>query len=277
MLPLTVVGALLATQRHSIPIDWRLATVLIANVLAMSSAFMINDIEDAPSDALDPDKRARNVISDGLLSRETAILVTRITAIIALTLYAISGRSPLFWGSVGLLSAYLYSVEPARLKGYPVIDVVLHSLGGGSLWVMIGYFLYHNRPGEAWPVIIAMASGAAYGQFYNQLDDYEIDKLSGLRNTTIIIGKGPATVLMYGFIGVAAVCLGYAVFSGTFPAWLSTVVVVSAFVCMLFPWKLDMRGNIAKYGALQIPILFTINLTTFLWLAWAIGLMTPGS
>lgn len=278
VVPLTLVGALLATQLNNIPLDWRLLYVVIANMLAMSSAFIINDIEDAEADALEANKRTRNVISSGKVSRESAIIVARLTFVFSLCLYAFSGLWAFILGGFGLLSAYMYSVEPFRFKARPVVDVVIHALGGGSLQVMLGYFLYHHHPGEAWFVILAMASGAAYGQLYNQLDDYEVDKAVGLQNSTIVIGKTAATILMYVFIGMAGIGLLIAILIGTFPAWLGTVVVVCAVTCMMFVWKTDMRGTPTDhYGALQVPVLLTINMATMLWLAWALGFMTTGT
>lgn len=277
VVPLTLVGALLATELNDILLDWRIVPVVFGNILAMSSAFAINDVEDADTDMYNPEKCKRNVISSGLLSREDGITTARASFLGALFLYFISSGAALLIGCIGLLCAYMYSVEPFRLKARPIVDLVIHALGGGSMQVMIGYFMYHRSPGEAWFVIIAMASGAAYGQFYNQLDDYDVDVAAGLRNTTILIGKPLAQVLMYICIAGAGLCLLVAILIGTFPAWLGTVVVVSAVTCMMFIWKTDMRGNPTdKYGAFQIPVLLTINLATMLWLAWALGFMTTG-
>jgi 4-hydroxybenzoate polyprenyltransferase len=41
--------------------SWQLVLVLIANWLAVAYAFMINDVEDAPDDALNPEKINRNL------------------------------------------------------------------------------------------------------------------------------------------------------------------------------------------------------------------------
>ena len=65
VVPLTLLGALLAAQPRDIALDWRLAAVMLGNILAVAYAFMINDIEDAPDDARDPDRAARNPITTG--------------------------------------------------------------------------------------------------------------------------------------------------------------------------------------------------------------------
>ncbi|MBE0580897.1 hypothetical protein, partial [Devosia sp.] len=48
VVPLTILGALLAARPNNVLLDWRLVAVTLANILAVAYAFMINDIEDAP-------------------------------------------------------------------------------------------------------------------------------------------------------------------------------------------------------------------------------------
>ena len=174
-IPLTIIGAMLAVQANAVSVDWRLAAVLVANVLAMSFAFMINDVEDAPDDALNPKKRLHNVISSGVLTRREGLFYTWLTFIIALVLYALGSGWTLLWGAVTLVMCYLYSAHPFRLKARPVTDVLSHALMLSGLLVMTGYFIYGSYPGVAWYVIAAATLFSAYGQFYNQIDDYEVD------------------------------------------------------------------------------------------------------
>src|SRR5690606_41448835 len=54
-------------RSHNHPLDLRLVAVTAANILAVAYAFMINDIEDAPDDALDPARAAKNPITSGRL------------------------------------------------------------------------------------------------------------------------------------------------------------------------------------------------------------------
>ena len=277
VVPLTILGAMIAIQQHDLSPDWRLGTIVIANILGMSCAFMLNDIEDAEDDALHPEKRLNNVISSGALSQQSGWMVFRASSAIALVLYALGGVWTALWGCLGLAVAYMYSAKPFRLKARPIVDVISHSLGAGSLQVVIGYYAYDNNPGTGWHIVLAMTLGSVYGQFYNQLDDYDVDKQAGLRNTTLLIGKPAATFLMYLAITSAALCIVIAMLQGIFPQWLGTVIVVSGIACALFVWKNDMRGNqVGFFEAFQIPVLLVINLTAMLWLAWALGLLSTG-
>ena len=73
------------------PLDLRLAAVIVANILAVAYAFMINDIEDAPDDARDPARAARNPIAMGEISQRLGWLVSAGVALLALALYAVGG------------------------------------------------------------------------------------------------------------------------------------------------------------------------------------------
>ena len=267
-IPLTIVGALLAAEPAAIMVDSRLLAVLAGNVLAMSFAFMINDVEDAPDDALDPAKKAHNVISSGLLSRREGQVVTTLTGILSFVLFAAAGAFTLLLGAVMLLLCYLYSAHPFRFKARPLTDVVSHALMLSGLIIATGYFAYGREPGAVWLVIAAASLFSAYGQFYNQVADFEVDQQAGLNNTAGLLGKGLTAILGHASIALALICMVAAILQGLFPVWLGTILLLGAFTCLLFPWELDMRGNLAQDGGnLQRPGLIVANLVTLTWLA----------
>ena len=267
-IPLTVVGALLAAEPAAAMVDSRLLAVLAANVLAMSFAFMLNDIEDAPDDALDAAKKAHNVISSGLLSRREGQVVTAAVGILAFLLFAAAGAFTLLLGALMLALCYLYSAHPFRFKARPLTDVVSHALMLSGLIIATGYFTYGRQPGAVWLVIAAASLFSAYGQFYNQVDDFEVDQQAGLNNTAALLGKSLTAMLGHASIALALICMVAAIMQGLFPVWLGTILLLGAFTCLLFPWELDMRGNLAQDGGtMQRPGLIVANLVALTWLA----------
>ena len=79
---------------------------------------------------------------------------------------------------------------------------------------------------------------------------------------------------MYGSILGAVICMGIAIAQDAFPAWLGTVVIISAVGCLIFPWENDMRGNPTEgTGAIQRPALLVANIVALSWLASSIGLL----
>ena len=106
----------------------RMITVLIANWMAVAFMFMINDVEDAPDDALCPQKAARNPITAGMLSHRGGWWVSIAVALLSGFLYLLLGFGPALWGWIGLLLGYLYSWKRIRLKNFPVVDVLSHGM-----------------------------------------------------------------------------------------------------------------------------------------------------
>lgn len=272
VIPLTILGALLATRPNDLLLDWRLIAVTAANILAVAYAFMINDIEDAPDDARDPARAARNPISMGEIGVRVGYTACRIVAVITLLLYALGGWWTLGIGIATLLLSHLYSWRPVRLKAWPVTDVVSHSLMLSGLLLLAGYFIYHSEPGIVWFVAASATLISVYGQLYNQLRDFEMDKAAGLHNTAIILGEANTRRVMYLTVALAGICLLAAIFQGVFPLWLGLVVVASIPISMFFRPKTDMRGGEAVEisGGLQIQALMVANLTVAAWLVSAI-------
>lgn len=273
VVPLTLLGALLAAQPRATGLDWRLAAVTLANILAVAYAFMINDIEDAPDDARDPDRAARNPITMGEIGVRVGYAACRLVAAATLILYAFGGMWVLVIGGVTLLLSHLYSWRPVRLKAWPVTDIVSHSLMLSGLLLLAGYFIYDAAPGIVWFVAAGVTLVSVYGQLYNQLRDYDMDKAAGLFNTAIILGENNTRRLMYFSLALAGLCILAAIFRGVFPLWLGLVVLVSVPVSMFFSTsKTDMRGTAAvdASGKVQWQFLLNLNILMGVWLAQVI-------
>ena len=268
VVPLTIMGSLLAAQPHSVPLDWRLIVVTLANIMAVAYAFMINDIEDAPDDARDPDRAARNPVASGEIGTGIGYAACRVVAAITLILYAFGGLYVFTIGAATLLLSHLYSWRPVRLKAWPVTDVVSHSLMLSGFLLLAGYFIYDSQPGLVWLVAGGATLFSVYGQLYNQLRDYELDKAAGLHNTAILLGEANARRAMYLTVGLAALCLLAAIVQLVFPLWLGLALLISTAVSMRFRPKADMRGSQALdlSGAAQIQSLIAVNLTIGIWL-----------
>jgi len=273
VIPLTILGALLATQRAEVGLDWRLVSVIIANILAVAYAFMINDIEDAPDDARDPDRAARNPITMGEIGIRFGYNACRIVAIITLAFYAMGGGAVLLIGVGTLVLSHLYSWRPVRLKAWPITDIVSHSLMLSGLLLLAGYYTYHNEPGIVWFVAAGVTLVSVYGQLYNQLRDFETDKAAGLHNTAILLGERNTRLAMYLSIALAGLSLLAAVVQMVFPLWLGLVLLISIPISMLFRSQTDMRGTayVDASGSVQLQGLVIVNLIITVWLIQVIA------
>lgn len=268
VIPLTLLGALLAARPQNGMLDLRLVAVTAANILAVAYAFMINDIEDAPDDALDPARAAKNPITSGRLGVRIGYAACRVVAAITLVLYAFGGLSVLGIGIATVLLSHLYSWRPVRLKAWPVTDIVSHSLMLSGLLLLAGYFIYDSQPGLVWLVAAGATLVSVYGQLYNQLRDYHMDKAAGLYNTAIILGENYTRKMMYLTIALAGACILAAAIQGVFPVWLGGVALIAVPLSLFYRPQTDMRGTIAvdASGRAQAQGLFVFNSIMAVWL-----------
>lgn len=269
VLPLTLIGSLLATQSRGLPLDSRVLSITLANTLVVAYAFMINDIEDARDDARDPKRAVKNALASGLLKEHTAYLACQLTAIAALVLYLTGGLFVLVLGAVTLLLSHFYSSKPIRLKAWPVTDIVSHSLMLSTLLALTGFYTYSTNPGAAWWLFACVTFLSAYGQLYNQLRDYKMDKLAKLKNTAILLGQKNAKVLMYTALAFCIFSFIGAVLSGLFPVWLIIVVALILPASKVFRGKVDMSGKayFEKSGELQMQLLVVANIVVAIWIS----------
>lgn len=268
--PLTLAGAIMAARSEG-P-DGRLAVVLAANVLAVTCAFVINDVEDAADDARDPARGARNAVAQGAISPGMGRGMAVLSGALALALYALLNATVFGLGALTVGLAWLYSWRRVRLKAYPAIDVVSHALMLSSLLWMTGYFAFDCAPGAAWWVALAVGLVSAYGQVYNQVRDFDMDRAAGLRNTASVLGAARSRWTMHLLLLGAAVSLAISILQGVWPLWLALVPAACAPLMLLVRPSADMRGTqaIDFSGRAQIGFIVIANVTVIVWLLAAL-------
>lgn len=241
----TLLGVSAANGRS----DWRLLILLLANWLAVGFAFMINDIEDAPDDALSIKKINRNPVSSGLINPNTARLLTFSVGLVSAVLFSFLGLWPFIFGLISLLLGYLYSYRGVRLKTIAFFDILAHSLMLAGLQFLCGYFTFATKLNQNWfwPFLFVM-SISVYGELYNEIRDFDDDRAAQLRHTAIILGQKRTHFLM-----ITALAIG--VFSGVVsltminlvPLW---VLLIMSILAALFtiPPLLKMKLEDESFG-----------------------------
>jgi 4-hydroxybenzoate polyprenyltransferase len=274
VVPLTLLGALLAIQAQPDGVlDWRLVAVTIANILVVAFAFMINDIEDAPDDAREAHRAAKNPVTSGRVDIRVGYFACGVVALLSLILFAFGGTLVFVTGSMTLILSHLYSWRPVRLKAWPITDIVSHSLMLSGLLMMAGYFVYHGEPGVVWFVAVGVTFFSVYGQLYNQIRDFNMDTAAGLRNTAIILGETNARRAAYLFIVLCVGSLLIAVVQGVFPLWLAVPLIGGIIISSFFSTENDLRGTKAVdlSGKMQVQGIIAVNLTMVAWLVVALA------
>jgi 4-hydroxybenzoate polyprenyltransferase len=268
--PATLLGVNMAAnyRPERVTPDWRVPIVVLANILAVTFAFMVNDIEDAPDDARDPQRGVRNAVTRAEISPRDGWRASVVVGGLALALFAWAGWAACVIGALTVGLGFLYSWRGVRLKAVPVIDIVVHLLMLSVLLFLAGYFAYDHSPGTVWLVAVSVGLLSAYGQLYNQLRDYEMDRAAGLRNTASILGRRATRRLMVACLGGAVVSLAATVVIGLWPLWLVPVTLAMSPLVLVFRSGTDMRGTqaIDASGRLQVGALVLANVIIMLWL-----------
>lgn len=253
-----VITTLLGVAAADGYLNWRFWVVLAANWAAVGFAFMINDIEDAPDDALSSSKINRNPVSAGLITPKMAKIWTSVVGGLAAVLFALLGTWPFIFGLVSLLLGYLYSFRGVRLKTMAVLDVFSHCLMLAGLQFLSGYFTYETVLARNWfwPFTFVMCI-SIYGELYNEIRDFEGDQAAHLRHTAIVLGDRASHIIMF-----TVLVLG--IFSGLvsfilidlIPLWVFVLMAVLAITFVLPPALKLRRGDtsLAVQSAFQKPL-----------------------
>ncbi len=253
-----VVTTLLGVASAGGRVDWRFLVVLLANWTAVGYAFMINDIEDAPDDALSSNKINRNPVSAGLITPKTARLWTFIVGAVSATLFALLGTWPFLFGLLSLILGFLYSYRGVRLKTIAFLDVLSHCLMLAGLQYLTGYFTYTTVlvRNWLWPFLFVVCI-SIYGELYNEIRDFEGDQAAQLRHTAIVLGSRTSHILMLAILmlGVLSGIVSI-LFIDLIPLWVFIVMAILA-VLLLLPQVLKLRrgdSSIEIQNAFQKPL-----------------------
>lgn len=270
-----VVTTLLGAQVSGQAVDWRLLLVLVANWLSVGFAFMINDVEDAPDDALNPAKIGRNPVSAGTISLRAGYVSSWAVATLATVAFFFLGPIPFWLGIASLATGFLYSWRVIRFKSIPVIDLISHGLLLAGLQFLCGYFTFVSNDNGQWIApFIFVVSISLYGELFNELRDLEGDLKAGVTHTAALIGERAASILMWLLLIGSAIAFVFAVVTTVIPLWVLAVMAVLGLVTLIRPLLNARRGSIVELtGPLQAPLIFVGALTMIVWvLASVLGL-----
>jgi 4-hydroxybenzoate polyprenyltransferase len=248
--------------------DLRLLIVLAANILVVGFAFMYNDVEDAPDDAMDEKKARRNPISAGIISPRMGKLACLVVSAALLGLYGLLGVMPFLLGAFCLALAFLYSWRVARLKSVPVADLISHSLSLAGLQFLCAYFVYDQGKPYSWLLFLSVVFVSVYGELNNELRDIVVDKKASIRHTADLIGMKWTKVLMVISIVGALAVIVYFFVAQIIPVWLFIVPAVLG--PMLFAeqlWKLVRRESsvVDDREAFHEPAMLVGAITILAW------------
>ncbi|MCP4253548.1 MAG: UbiA family prenyltransferase, partial [Candidatus Scalindua sp.] len=197
-----------------------LASLLIiglANTFALVATFAFNDSEDAPEDMLA--RSVRNVIALGKASKSTGYIIAAIAAVTSLSLSAIAGTIAVLITLAILITGFLYSWRPVRMKAKPFWDVFTHAIVGGLIFLSPAWSTQNGimLGNHVIPIFLIFSLGTVLALLNHELYEYEDDLYANTRTTVVALGKRKSYWIV-GCISILCVSLIInAYLSGIFP------------------------------------------------------------
>jgi 4-hydroxybenzoate polyprenyltransferase len=270
-----IITTLLGAAAGQGSLAWPLIVVLIANWLAVGFAFMVNDVEDAPDDAMTPTKARRNPVSSGHISPRNARLLSLTVAVVASILYASLGLGPFLAGGACIVLGYLYSSRHVRLKATPVADLISHALILAGLQFLAAYLTFDGGPLSRWAgAFVLVVAISLYGQLFNELRDFDGDVSAGVTHTASLLGRRTTTSLMMAWLSIGVVSAIFSILvARLIPVW---VIVLTVLLAGLMSWRrlpqvLRARSAVELQGPFQKPVEIAAAIALLAWFAlpWA--------
>jgi 4-hydroxybenzoate polyprenyltransferase len=248
---------------------WQWIVALLANWTAVGFAFMINDVEDADDDALNPAKINRNPISCKMISPRVGYIASYATAVISAVLYAMLGTIPFVIGLISLLVGFLYSWRRVRIKSLPFVDLIIHCMMLAGFQFLPAYFAYTSTVNNKfwWP-FLAVVSISMYGELFNELRDLEGDLKAGVRHSASVLGERNSKLLANVLLILGVVALFVTLFVIQLIPWPVLLLMVVIAAILIVPPLLRVRKsqNMVQFqGSFQVPVQIAAALAMAIW------------
>jgi lycopene elongase/hydratase (dihydrobisanhydrobacterioruberin-forming) len=170
-----------------------LLVFLLSTFFIMSSMFSLNNYYDVETDRENPRRKQINAIASKKISKKTAVVLNLLFIIIALVLSFFITLEVFLFCAFLLFLGWAYSAPPFRLKGRPVLDIIVHFIGFFS-YIIWGSLLSGSISLISWLVAISIGIWSTIPQISNHIHDYSYDKKSNTRTFAVWIGLDKAKI-----------------------------------------------------------------------------------
>jgi 4-hydroxybenzoate polyprenyltransferase len=188
---------------------YKALVVFVANLCLTAYGYMYNDLEDAVDDYHDLEKRKRNPVASGEITRGQSYAANLALLGVGLALLAYVGVFALALGVVFAVVGFLYSWRPLRLKSTPVWDVVSHVLFLGVQQLLITYVAFRPLDWLVVPFLMIIVPFSLMNEIMHELLDFDVDKVTEVSNTVQRYGgfnvRGLLVILSLLVVGGAAI------------------------------------------------------------------------
>ncbi|MBJ2156784.1 UbiA family prenyltransferase [Variovorax sp. IB41] len=221
-----LIGACFAMADFSAATLLTIAALVAGNLLLVAHVFVLNDWAGAQGDLNDPTRVGATFLAKGENASRMAGLACALLAI-ALLVFALVGQAPFAIAlCIAALSA-IYSFPGAQGKGVPVLNSLLHMVGG-TLHFLLGYVAL--SPVTPQMVVLAGYFGLVFaaGHLVHETRDHDSDARNGIRTNAVAFGKKASFLAGQVLFSIAYLTLTVLALRGVVPPVLSLAAVLYA-------------------------------------------------
>jgi 4-hydroxybenzoate polyprenyltransferase len=212
---------------------WALLLLTAGNCFLVAHVFLLNDWAGIHHDLRDPSRSADVFLNRGIRRSEIEGLLLTLLAL-SLVLFGQLGSVTLTIGLMIAVASALYSAPTFHMKGVPLLNSVLH-LVGGLLHFLLGYSVFHGIDGRGLVIGCFFAAVFTSGHLTQEVRDFEADSRNEIQTNAVKFGKVPSFVAGFALFTFADALLIVLAVRGTVPR---DLVLVALLYPLHFYWSL---------------------------------------
>lgn len=163
--------------------SYRTVIIFLANLCLTAFGYMFNDLEDAEDDYHDAEKRMRNPIASGEITRRQSYLFSMFLLSVGLLLLLSIGPFVFLLGIIYAFVGFVYSWRSLRLKSRPIFDLVSHVLFLGVLQFLTTYAAFRPLDLFVVPFLMIIVPVSLMNEVIHEMIDFDVDKKTKINNT----------------------------------------------------------------------------------------------
>ncbi len=193
--------------------SYKTGIIFLANLCLTAFGYMFNDIEDAEDDYHDVDKRTRNPIASGEITRRQSYMCNLFLLSVGLFLLLSIGPFVFLLGIIYAFVGFVYSWRSLRLKSRPILDLVSHVLFLGVLQFLTTYTTFRPLDLFVVPFLMIIVPVSLMNEVIHEMKDFNVDKKTKINNTVQRFEGFNVTKLMNAMVAIIVIGCSIIAFS----------------------------------------------------------------
>jgi len=201
-----------------------LAVLVAGSCCLVAHVFVLNDWAGIDGDLRDPHREPGTFVNQGIARREVAGLAVALM-VLGLALLAVLGMRSFALGAGVILMSGLYSAPGLHCKGVPVVNSLLHFVGG-VLHFLLGYALFAAIDARGLMIGAFFALTFVAGHLTHEARDWEGDHANAIRTNAVQFGRKACFLASFALFSLSYAWLAGLALAGMVPhaiAWIAAL------------------------------------------------------